>query len=166
MPRSALRSHRAWIATAFVVALVALAVLSILQLLSWHDHDKLDDRRHAAVDAAAKEVVALLLISDRTAAADLEEVLAGATAKFHDQLEQEAKSFKRTLANGQVTSVGNVLAAGISALHGDHAEVAVAAKATIKSAATPKGQERTYRLAVTLDHVDNRWLVSGLKILQ
>jgi Mce-associated membrane protein len=165
VPGSALRSRRTWLGSAFVVALVALAALSIVQLLSVRDHDQLEARRQAAVNAASREVVAFLLISDQTAADDLKALLAGATAQFHDRLEQEATTFKQALASGQVTSTGAVLAAGVSELHGSDARVAVAAKATVKSATTPDGQERTYRLMVSLMRVHERWLVSGLEIL-
>jgi Mce-associated membrane protein len=142
-----------------------MAALAIVQLLSVHHHDNLDDRRQAAADAASREVVAFLLISDRTASEDLQALLAGATARFHDRLQREATAFKQALATGQVTSTGTVLAAGVAALHGDRAQVAVAAKAVVKSTANPEGQERTYRLMVSLSDVDSRWLVSGLEIL-
>ena len=45
---------------------------------------------------------------------------------------------------------------------GDHAVVGIAAKATVKNKASPKGEPRNYRLTVTVEKIGDRWLVSGL----
>lgn len=154
-----------WLGTAYLLVVAVLAVLGVLQVLSIRHHDDLVDRRRAAVDAASNEVVALLSVSKANAAQNLKHLLAGATADFHDQLEQEAKSFIRAVSQGNVTSTGSVVAAALVKLRASSASVAVAAKATVTNSQSPKGQARNYRITVTVQRVKDRWLVSGLSFV-
>ncbi len=154
---------------ALAVVLVGLAVLALLQTISLrHQRDlgQAADTRPAAVvaamGAASNEVVTLLTVQHASAAADLKRLLDGSTASFHDQLEKQAKSFQTALTAGRVTSSGSVVAAALVSMTGNNAVVGIAAKATVKNKASPKGEPRNYRLTVTVVKIGNRWLVSGL----
>jgi Mce-associated membrane protein len=166
MAGSATPSDRALTRTvavaALAVLLVGLAVLAFLQTLSIRHHDDLDARRSAAVNAASDEVISLLTVQHATAATDLKKLLDGSTAGFHDQLEKQAKTFQKALTAGDVTSTGSIAAAALVSMNGDNAVVGIAAKATVKNKASPKGEGRNYRLTVTVVKVGDRWLVSGL----
>lgn len=156
-----------WVVAVLALVVVALAVLGIVQALSIRSHDDLADRRRAAVDAASNEVSALLTVSAKSSSANLKTLLAGATAGFHDQLEQQAKTFTQALAQGKVTSTGSVASVGLVSMNGARtsAVVAVAAKASVKNASSPNGDERNYRLTVNVKRVGGRWLVSGLRFV-
>lgn len=159
---SRLRSKRTWVIATFVLVVLALAALIFVQTQSIRDHNELQSSRAAAVNAASGEVVALLTVEHSSAAADLKKLLAGATAGFHDQLQQQAGSFQQALTQGKVTSTGSIAAAALVSMTGDTAVVAIAAKATVKNSASPSGDGRNYRLTVTVKHVASQWLVSGL----
>ena len=82
----------------------------------------------------------------------MKKLLAGATAGFHDQLQQQAASFQQALAQGKVMSTGSIAAAALVSMTGDTAVVEIAAKATVKNSASPSGDARNYRLTVTVKH--------------
>lgn len=147
---------------ALAVVLVALAALAFVQTLSIRDHNDLEARRSAAVNAASDEVVALLTVRHSTATTDLKRLLAGSTADFHDQLQKQAQTFRKALTSGKVTSTGSIAGAALISMTGDTAVVGVAAKATVKNSASPTGEPRNYRLTVTVSKVGSTWLVSGL----
>jgi Mce-associated membrane protein len=164
-PPSVLRRRSSWLLAGFVVVVLVLATLVFLQTRSIRSHDDLVSKRAAAVNAASGEVVALLTVGHTNAAVDLKKLLAGATAGFHDQLEQQASSFQKALAQGQVTSTGSVAAAALVSMSGKSATVDIAAKATVKNTASPSGDPRNYRLTVTVEQVNGHWLVSGLSFV-
>ncbi len=154
---------------ALAVLLVGLAVLALLQTLALRHQRDLEgapDTRPpavvAAMAAASSEVVTLLTVQHASATADLKRLLDGSTAAFHDQLEKQAKSFQKALTAGQVTSTGSVVAAALVSMTDNNAVVGIAAKATVKNKASPRGEPRNYRLTVTVVKIGNRWLVSGL----
>lgn len=144
------------------VLVLALAVVGVLQTLSVRHHDQLDDRRKAAIAAASEEVSRLLTVTQSSSTSVLHALLDGATADFHDQLEKEATAFRQAIVKGKVASTGSVAAAALDTLHGDTAVVVVAARASVKNASTPKGDQRNYRLTVTVEDHGGRWLVSKL----
>jgi Mce-associated membrane protein len=166
MARSSTSSDRALTRSvavaALAVLLVGLAVLAFLQTLSIRHYDDLEARRTAAVNAASDEVIALLTVKHATATSDLKRLLDGSTAGFHDQLEKQATTFRKALTAGEVTSTGSIAAAALVTMSGDNAVVGIAAKATVKNKASPKGEARNYRLTVTVVKVGDHWLVSGL----
>lgn len=155
-------SGRSIAVVALAVALVVLAVLAFLQTLSIRHHDDLVAGRSAAVNAAADEVAALLTVTHGTATTDLQRLLDGSTAGFHDQLEKQATTFRQALTAGNVTSTGSIVAAALISMTGDNAIVGIAAKATVINNQSPRGEPRNYRLTVTVTKAGGRWLVSGL----
>jgi Mce-associated membrane protein len=159
---SRLHSKRTWGIATFVLVVLALAALIFVQAQAIRSQDDLQSSRAAAVNAASDEVVDLLTVEHSSAAADLKKLLAGATAGFHDQLQQQAASFQQALAQGKVVSSGSIAAAALVSMTGDTAVVTIAAKATVKNAASPAGEARNYRLTVTVKHVASQWLVAGL----
>ena len=162
MDPSRFRSKRTWVIATFAVVVLALAALIFVQAEAIRSHNELQSSRAAAVNAASDEVVALLTVEHSSAAADLKKLLAGATAGFHDQLQQQAGSFQQALVQGKVVSSGSIAAAALVSMTGDTAVVEIAATATVKNAASPTGDARHYRLTVTVQHVAGQWLVSGL----
>jgi Mce-associated membrane protein len=154
-----------WIAAVAVVIVITLAVLAFLQTLSLRHHDDLGKQRSAAIEAASTEVATLLTVKKATSTTVLKKLLDGATADFHDQLQQQAKVFQQAITQGKVTSTGSIAAAGLVSMTGSKATVALAAKATVRNASSPKGDARNYRLTVTVQQIHGRWLVAGLKFV-
>jgi Mce-associated membrane protein len=167
------RRPTSWVIALLVVAVLVLGVIGLLQAFSLPEvgtaqarESSLSQERDAAVSAASNEIVGLLTVSGKTAKADIQRLLDGAAAQFHDQLQQEATSFQKALAQGKVTSKGAIASAGLVSLRTTGktgtAVVAIAAKATVKNSAAPKGDARNYRLTVTVEKTGGKWLVSAI----
>ena len=159
---------------AFAVLVLALAAAGLLLARSIRHYDDVIDQhratrpagqRAAAIDAARREVVNLLTVSDKTSSQNLKALLDGSTANFHKQLLSAAKSFQQALSKGKVSSTGTVAAAGVVSSSPRAAVVAVAAKGIVKNSSSPKGEPRNYRLTVTVQRVGHRWLVSDLRFV-
>jgi Mce-associated membrane protein len=115
----------------------------------------------AALAAARSESVALTSISYRTATADIDRLLAGATGALRTQYEQEKSGLPATLAANHSSSAGQVLAAGLQSQSGDTAKVVLAVDATITGTDLgPQGTLTHYRVLMTMQRVDGRWLAS------
>jgi Mce-associated membrane protein len=117
----------------------------------------------AALSAARGEAVALTTISYKTAAADLNRVLAGATGSLHSQFNKQKGQLPATLAQTKSVSRGTVLSSGLSSLDGSHAQALVALDARVSGTDTgPTGVIKHYRMVVTLQKIGNRWLASDV----
>ncbi|MFJ8816425.1 hypothetical protein [Amycolatopsis thermoflava] len=64
-----------------------------------------------------------------------------------------------------MTSTGQIADAGIERLSGDDATALVVASANVKNTQAPQGENRQYRLLLTLHREDGRWLVSELEFV-
>jgi Mce-associated membrane protein len=117
----------------------------------------------AALAAARGEAVALTTISYKTATADLNRVLAGATGSLHSQFDKQKGQLPSTLAQTKSVSRGTVLSSGLASLNGTQAQALVALDARVSGTDTgPTGVIKHYRMVVTLQQVSGRWLASDV----
>jgi hypothetical protein len=155
-------SWQGWLTGLVVVALLALAGQ---RALVWRDHrQQLDDEKDAAA-AATAEVEELIDISGSTSKDAIDRLLAGATADFRDQLEEQADSLRKALTKNNVTATGDVVSTGVVKLEDGRATVIVAAAGSVENKNAKDAQPRNYRLKVDLREDDDRWLVSGLEFV-
>lgn len=162
---SGLAGRVSWPVAATVVLVIALLALAGERSLAWRDQSQ-QVRDHEAVIAAAEaEVEGLIGISASTSAADLDALLAGATASFRDELEAQADRLRTTLRSNRVAATGEVVATGVTHLGGDRATVIVAAVGSVKNKSTSDAEPRTYRLRVDLERSGSKWLVAGLEFV-
>ncbi|HVW45232.1 MAG TPA: hypothetical protein VHC18_28165 [Amycolatopsis sp.] len=152
--------------------LVALSSLLILSLaaggwLFWRDHSTAaaDADRDNVVLAARQEVLNLVGLSSTGTDAAYDRLLSGATGDFRTQLTQQADAFKQAVTQGQVVSTGQISEAGVEQLGADSATAIVVASANIKNTQAPQGENRQYRLRLTLQRQDDHWLVSQLEFV-
>ncbi|GAB2964392.1 hypothetical protein LWP59_24065 [Amycolatopsis acidiphila] len=153
-------------------SLVVLGVLTVvlLGLTGWlYRQVQADDAARTDRDdvtlAARQGVLDLIGLSHTDADAAYTRLLQATTGGFHDQLTQQTASFKQALEQGQVVSSGQITEAGVEHLAGDDATALVAAAANIKNTQAPQGENRQYRLQLTLHREDGRWLVSELEFV-
>jgi Mce-associated membrane protein len=159
------RTARRPLTIATVVVLLALLALGIWNAVEWRQATARVDDGAAAVAAAEAEVTALTSVSAQTRDADIEKLLAGATAGFRDEFEKQTDAFRKALASAKVTSTGRAVSAGLVDLDGDRARVLVAATGTVANDRTTRPEPRNYRLAVDMQKKADRWLVSGLEFV-
>ncbi|GAA4082562.1 hypothetical protein ACFFOS_13705 [Nocardioides kongjuensis] len=150
-----------------VVVLVAVVLLLVTgqRALAWHDERAQVTDGRDAVAAASAEVEGLIDISSATSDADMEELLAGATAGFRTELEGQADRLQQALTENAVKASGDVVSAGLVKLAGDRATVIVAAAGSVQNKQTKAAEPRNYRLTVDLQRVKGDWLVSGLEFV-
>lgn len=150
-----------------VVVLVAVVLLLVTgqRALAWHDERAQVTDGKDAVAAASAEVEGLIDISSATSDADMEELLAGATAGFRTELEGQADRLQQALTENAVKASGDVVSAGLVKLAGDRATVIVAAAGSVQNKQTKAAEPRNYRLTVDLQRVKGDWLVSGLEFV-
>lgn len=118
--------------------------------------------RADAVAAARQEIVNLISINPKTLDADIQRLLEGATGTFKSDFEGQRALYADTVKTQRVRSTGEIAAAGMESFDGTKAVVLIAADSTIENADAPRGESRSYRFRVTVDHVDDQWLVSGV----
>ncbi|MFD2473567.1 hypothetical protein [Amycolatopsis silviterrae] len=147
------------------VLIVALIAFGTVWYLRIHAADADAQRRTAVLDAARQSAVNITSIDKNAAQQGIQRIVDGATGEFKDQFSQQANAYQQMLASSQVVSAGKVAEAGIVELTGDRAVVLAAATATVKNKDAPAGEQRVYRMRLTLQDESGRWLVSKLEFV-
>ena len=164
----ALGSRGRWLrwstAAAAVLLVVALAAAVVLLALST-TADGLDGRRGAFVQTARQGVLNLTTVRYATAPEDVQHLLDGASGSFAQDFGGRKDSYIQVVQKAQVNSEGKVLAAGLEKLDGNTAVVLVASTAKVSNSSAPQGEERSYRLRVTVTDTDGRMTVSNVEFV-
>ncbi|MFE6926043.1 hypothetical protein ACFVAV_33870 [Nocardia sp. NPDC057663] len=124
-----------------------------------------DDRDGAALAAANRIAVQLVTLNHTSANQNLQAIATDSTGPFRDQWDKISKNFASVLENGKVDSTGEVKESGLVDIDDAHATVLTAVTSTVKNTEAPEGQQRVYRMKMTLDHSDGRWLVSNVEFV-
>jgi Mce-associated membrane protein len=158
-----------WIGPVGTLLVVIIAVVSvvvcIVASLSWRSAVDADKRNAEVLDVASTMAVNLVTLGKQTADADLARVIDGTTGDFRDQFVSAADGFDSLLTDGGVDSTGGVKSAGIVDASDEQATVLAAVTSTVKNNEAPDGEVRVYRMKLTLDNVDGRWLVSNVEFV-
>lgn len=124
-----------------------------------------DESDGQAVAVARQAALDLTNISAQTIDQDTQRLAALATGAFSDQFAQQTTAFRDIVTGSQVTSRGEVVEAALSRSDGRTAVALAAVRATVGNAASPEGQQRQYRLRITLDKTAETWLVANLEFV-
>lgn len=151
-------------AAAAVLLVVALGAAVVLLALST-TADGLDGRRGAFVQTARQGVLNLTTVRYATATEDVQHLLDGASGSFAQDFGGRKDSYIQVVQKAQVNSEGKVLAAGLERLDGNTAVVLVASTAKVSNSSAPQGEERSYRLRVTVTDTDGRMTVSNVEFV-
>ncbi|MEU9823386.1 hypothetical protein [Pseudonocardia alni] len=144
-----------------VVALLLAALVTVLavRLAGGTGDDE------PALVAARQTATDLLTIAPDTADATLRRLEDGTTGEFHEQLGSRSGTFAGTIRDAKVSSTGEVSAAGVAERGPGRAVVLVSADSTVHNAQVPDGEPRQYRMRMTVEQEDGRWLVSRLEFV-
>lgn len=146
------------------VALI-LVLVAVQRCWSWREEVNLAHDRDAAVAAASAEVTKLISVSASDSKEAFDELLAGATSSFRDDLLAQAADLQKALTESNVKSEGRVISAGVTKSSKDRASVIVAATGTVSNSSTSGAEGREYRIKVELARSGDRWLVSALEFV-
>ncbi|GAC1591472.1 MAG: hypothetical protein NVS3B21_10040 [Acidimicrobiales bacterium] len=146
------------------VALI-LVIAAAQRCWAWRDQVDLAHSREVAVAAATTEVTKLISVSARGSRKAFDELIAGATSGFRDDLRAQATQLEKALGASSVKSEGTVVSAGLTNSSADRATVIIAATGTVSNSSTSSPERRDYRIKVELSRIDDRWLVSALEFV-
>ena len=149
------------------VALAALAVLTVAALIGIgilapriSSASTRDGQRADVLQAARQQTVNFTTLDYRHLGRDLGRVLRGSTGDFRKQFQAGTKNLTSLVTANKAVAKGKVLDAGL--VTSDSAVVLVVADSTVTNTASPKGEQRHYRLQLSLVLHQGQWLVSDL----
>lgn len=152
--------------TALIGALAAgAAAWSVHGALAVRADHRESAGRAAALAAASAEVTGLISVSQKTTAAEIDRLKAGATSAFASELGEQSVALRRALQAQKVTSTGRVASAGLVDWEPRRARVLVAAIGEVANLRSKTTTPRAYRLRVDLKQVSGRWLVSDMEFV-
>lgn len=159
--RVARLSWRSWLAYAVLPGLLLIIALSAGYLKWWDGSARLAQVAAAeSVQAATDGTIAMLSYRPDTVDADLGAAAGRLTGAFRDQYRQLVADVVAPGAKQRrITAAATVPAAGSVAAGGQHAVVLVLVNQTTTIGDDPPTSTAS-SVRVTLDKVDNRWLIS------
>lgn len=145
----------------FVGAVAAATVFTVQS----RDGREVTARNDEVLSTARAAAVNLVTLRYSSARDDLDRILASTTGDFRNQFSDVSGSFEKVLGDGQVDSTGQVNEAGVVTSDENAATVLAAVTSTVKNTEAPDGEERTYRMKISLEHIDESWLVSNVEFV-
>ncbi|MGH3167682.1 MAG: hypothetical protein ACRDN0_17560, partial [Trebonia sp.] len=104
-------------------------------------------------------------LSKTTGASDYQAVLSGAAGNLKQELSDGRSDFLKALSSDAVTSVGQVLDAGIVSVDGANATVLLNVSSSVTNKQSSKPETRLYHWQATLVDSGGRWLVTKLEFV-
>lgn len=159
------KERRRWPLVVLGVVAIVLAGFSVHNAKTLSSNADASQRESEVIDTTRRVVAQLVSLDHSTASDDLARIAADSTGSFKDQFDEVSGSFAEVLGNGQVESTGEVTEAGIVDSTDEKATVLAAVTSTVKNTEAPGGQQRVYRMKVSLGNVDGNWLVSNVEFV-
>jgi Mce-associated membrane protein len=116
-----------------------------------------------ALQAARSGVVDLTSFDYLTLDDDIEQIRRVATGDLREASVSQLDQRRQEITDLEAVSNTEVVGAGVTRADGDDATVLLVIQSTQESAATPQAQIVRYRIEVSLEKVEDRWLLSGIK---
>jgi Mce-associated membrane protein len=116
-----------------------------------------------ALQAARSGVVDLTSFDYLTLDDDIEQARRVTTGDLREESVAELDERRQEITDLQAVVNTEVVGAGVTRANGEDATVLLVIQSTQESAANPQAQIIRYRIEVTLEKVEGRWLLSGIK---
>lgn len=165
--RQSASRHKAWTASVFALILaIAVSTVATVMLSGKLSHASQDDSlRASALGAAREAATAMTSIKTTTAQQDIDHILSLSIGEFKDQFAQQAPTVVQVVTKGQVDSTGRVVEAGLINSNNSTAQVLTAVSATVKNSEAANGEQRNFRMKVSLAKQGDRWMVTNLEFV-
>jgi Mce-associated membrane protein len=157
--------RRALAAVAATLLVAALVTGVVLLALAKSSANRLDTQREGFLQTARQGVLNLTTIHYATAPADVQHLLDGASGAFAQDFGGKKDSYIQVVQKAQVNSEGKIISSGLARVDGDTGVVLVASTAKVSNSSAPAGEDRSYRLRVTVTDVDGRMTVSNVEFV-
>lgn len=152
--------------TAGVLMLASVASLAVWTGSRVQEARSVQHRDDAFVAAAKSGAEHLTSISYTQADADVQRILDSSTGAFHDDFAQRAKPFVDLVKKAQSTTVGVVSQAALEATGDQSGRVLVTVSVKTSNAGVPDGEDRSWRMRLTLDSTDAGPKMSSVEFVQ
>ncbi len=116
-----------------------------------------------ALQAARSGIVDLTSFDHLTLDDDIEQIRRVTTGDLREESVAELEDNRDQLVESQAIVNTEVVGAGVTRAADGDATVVLVIQSTQESAANPQAQIVRYRIEVTLEKSDGRWLLSGIK---
>jgi hypothetical protein len=116
-----------------------------------------------ALQAARSGIVDLTSFDYLTLDDDIEQVRRVATGDLEEQSVAQLDTRRQEITDLKFVTSTEVVGAGVTRADGEDATVLLVIQSTQESAADPQAQIVRYRIEVTLEKEEGRWLLSGIK---
>ena len=116
-----------------------------------------------ALQAARSGVVDLTSFDYLTLDDDIEQVRRVATGDLREESVAQLDDRRQEITDAEAVVNTEVVGAGVTRADGEDATVLLVIQSTQQSTASPQAQIVRYRIEVTLEKADGRWLLSGIK---
>ena len=116
-----------------------------------------------ALQAARSGVVDLTSFDYLTLDDDIEQARRVTTGDLREESVAQLDERRQEITDLQAVVNTEVVGAGVTRADGEDATVLLVIQSTQESAANPQAQIVRYRIEVTLEKVEGRWLLSGIK---
>lgn len=153
-----------WVA-AVVAVLLVLGLATVAVLLTTVKTDGVDAQREGFIQTARQGVLNLTTIHYATAPQDVQHLLDGASGAFAQDFGGRKDNYIQVVQKAQVNSDGTINAAGVEKVDGNIGVVLVASTARVSNSASPTGEDRSYRLRVTVTDAGGRMTVSNVEFV-
>jgi Mce-associated membrane protein len=148
------------------VLLVALWVGGGLLLAHNLTVGRADAERGPALAAAQKVAADLTSISTDDVQQRVQGLIGESTGEFHKQISTYASALQTVLSQVRVGSRGTVSAGGIERIDQKTATALVTVSGSVSGGVLPDAQPISFRLAVTMQHENGRWLASDVTFVK
>jgi hypothetical protein len=115
-----------------------------------------------ALTAARSGVVDLTSFDHLTLDDDIEQARRVTTGDLREETVDRLEAQRQSILDIQAVVNTEIIAAGVLGADADDATVMLLIESTQESTANPQAQILRYRIEVTLEKVDDRWLLSGI----
>lgn len=123
------------------------------------------DRNTEIVETAQQVVKNMVTLRHDTADADVRRIEDSTTGDFQKQFTDATGSFATVLTQGEVDSTGEATDAALVSADDNTATVIAAVTSTVKNTEAPEGQQRVYRMKLTMENIKGRWLASNVEFV-
>jgi len=166
--RSRRRAILKWVGVGAAVALIA-ASLTVTGLMMWHHRGVEQQRQREAEFAAAarQSVVTMMALDPATVRQNMQRVVENSTGKLKRGLEAGgADEIARGVEQSKVSTQLTVQLVAVKAVHGDSAEVLVAATSNGTAPDNKKLPPATWRISVTVERDRGQLKTSDFEFVQ
>ena len=145
-----------------LLLVVLLGAVAFLWFTKPSGSDVRVDDYAEALTAARSGVVDLTSFDHLTLDDDIEQARRVTTGDLREETVDRLEAQRQSILDIQAVVNTEVIAAGVLSADADDATVMLLIESTQESTANPQPQILRYRIEVTLEKVDDRWMLSGI----